>query len=126
MGVKERPICCFWIGPTVGAGKGTIQQQLIVKIYGKKLDHLYSLQEIRLLIEVLTLANSFSPGSVKGFTKEIYSQALEVDDLRDDEDIFIRGMDYLRVSMVIQRLRAALKSCRVSLNIPEINSQLVY
>ena len=58
----------------LGAGKGTIQRQLAVKAYAKELDHLCSPQETGLLIEGLSLADSFSPESMKIFTKEIYSQ----------------------------------------------------
>lgn len=112
--------------PFLRAGKGTIQRQLTVKSYAKELDHMYSSQETGLLIEGLTLADSFSPDNVKTFTNNIYSQALGVDNLKDDEDIFLRGMDSLGVSVVVQRLQAALKSCGASLNLSEINPRLIY
>jgi thioester reductase-like protein len=112
--------------PFLGAGKGTIQRQLTVKSYAKELDHMYSSQETGLLIEGLTLADSFSPDNVKTFTNNIYSQALGVDNLKDDEDIFLCGMDSLGVSVVVQRLQAALKSCGASLNLSEINPRLIY
>jgi len=112
--------------PFLRAGKGTIQRQLTVKAYAKELDHMYSSQETELLIEGLTLADLFSPDNVKTLTNDIYRQALGVDNLKDDEDIFLRGMDSLGVSVVVQRLQAALKYCLVSLNLSEINPRLIY
>ena len=68
--------------PFLRAGKGTVQRQMTMKLYSKELDQLLSSQQNDLLIESLTLETSRSSESVKTFTGEIYSQALEIKDLQ--------------------------------------------
>ncbi|KAH7390129.1 putative NRPS-like enzyme [Cadophora sp. MPI-SDFR-AT-0126] len=108
------------------AGKGTVQRQLTVRAYGDELERLYSSQEGRLMTEGLTLRQSGTLNDVKIFIREIYKQALEDENLSDSEDVFQKGMDSLRVSLIVRRLKAALEACSISLNLEDINQRLVY
>jgi thioester reductase-like protein len=112
--------------PFQRAGKGTVQRQNTVKVYSNELDQLFSEQELGLMTEGLTLRESPSPGNIRTFTREIYIQAMEMDDLKDSDNIFERGMDSLRVTVVAQRLRAALKFCEVSLAGATVDPRMVY
>jgi aryl carrier-like protein len=112
--------------PFSRAGKGTVQRQMTVKSYASELDDLFSSQEIGLLTEGLTLGISGSADNIKIFTREIYIQALEADNLKDSDDVFQHGMDSLRVAVVSQRLQSALKACGVLLNTTAVDARLVY
>ncbi|KAF8859904.1 acetyl-CoA synthetase-like protein [Acephala macrosclerotiorum] len=108
------------------AGKGTIQRQQTVRAYAEELEHLYRSQEAGLLTEGLTLSKSNSPANILIFVKEIYVEALDADDLCNTEDVFQRGLDSLRVMIIVQRIRAALKVCGVPLNPEDVNPRLIY
>lgn len=118
--------------PFIRAGKGVVQRQNNVKAYSKELDQLFSSQETDLLTEGLTLGTPLSPSVIKMFTREVYLQALEtkdiknLSDLKDSDNVFERGMDSLCVTVIVQRLRAALASCGADLNLGSIDSRLVY
>jgi hypothetical protein len=112
--------------PFLRAGKGTVQRQMTVKLYSKELDQLLSSQQNDLLIEGLTLETSRSSESVKTFTGEIYSQALEIKDLHGSYDAFYRGMDSLKVLLVVQRFRAAVHTIGALIFLEDINPRLIY
>ncbi|KAE9365218.1 putative NRPS-like enzyme [Stipitochalara longipes BDJ] len=112
--------------PFLRAGKGTVQRQMTVKLYSKELDQLFLSQQTDLLIEGLTLDSSRYPGNVEIFTKQIYSQVLEINDLHSTSDVFHNGMDSLKVLLVIQRFRAAAKTIGMSINLEDINARLIY
>ena len=113
--------------PFMRAGKGTVQRQITVKAYAAQLDHLFSSQELGLMTEGLTIKKSPSPEDIKTFTREIYIQAMEMDDLKDSDNVFERGIDSLRVTVVAQRLNAALQWCELSLTrLGMVDARLVY
>lgn len=112
--------------PFLRAGKGTVQRQLTVKSYSKELDRLFSSTQNDLLIEGLTLDHSGSSESVKTFTREIYRQALEIDELNDSDDVFNHGVDSLKVLVVVQRFQAAVRASGMSINPDDINARLIY
>jgi thioester reductase-like protein len=112
--------------PFQRAGKGTVQRQLTVKAYAEELEYLYSSQESDLLTEGLTLRKPAGPDDIRVFVKEIYTQALEQDDLKDSDDVFQHGMDSLGVAVIVARLKAALRDCEVSLDIAGISQRLIY
>jgi thioester reductase-like protein len=112
--------------PFMRAGKGTVQRQLTVKSYSKELDQLFSSQQDDLLTEGLTLDASHAPDSVRTFVREIYRQAMDLDDLRGSDNVFHRGMDSLKVLVVAQRLRAAAKTVGMPINLEDVNARLVY
>jgi hypothetical protein len=118
----EKPFC--------RAGKGTVQRQNTVKEYSQELDELFSSQEATLLTERLSLATPVTPRVVKIFTREIYLQVLQMNDVKtaldDFENVFEKGMDSLGVTIIVQRLRAALKTCKADIDLKVINSRLVY
>ncbi|CZR62914.1 related to nonribosomal peptide synthetase MxcG (component of the myxochelin iron transport regulon) [Phialocephala subalpina] len=112
--------------PFLRAGKGTIQRQQTVRDFAEELEHLYRSQEAGLLTEGLTLSKSNSPVDILTFVKEIYAEALDADDLSDTENVFQRGLDSLRVIIIMQRLRAALALCEIPIHTENINPRLVY
>ena len=73
-----------------------------------------SSQQNDLLIEGLTLDSLGSPEKVEVFTKQIYSQTLEIKDLHTAEDVFQHWMDSLKVLLVVQRFRAAVETIETS------------
>ncbi|KAF4632064.1 hypothetical protein G7Y89_g6066 [Cudoniella acicularis] len=112
--------------PFLRAGKGTVQRQLSVKAYSTELEHLYSSQEATLLLEGLTLRNPASVEDISTLVKEIYAQTLDRTDLKELDDVFQNGMDSLRVSVVVSRLKAALKYCGIDVDPAQVNPRLVY
>jgi thioester reductase-like protein len=114
------------------AGKGTVQRQNTVREYSEELDQLFSSQETSLLTECLSLATPISPGIVKTFTREVYLQTLQMKELKDVsemddmEDVFGKGLDSLGVIVIVQRLKAALKSCQANIDLTVIDSRFVY
>ncbi len=99
---------------------------MTVNSYSTELERLYSCQNTGLLTEGLTLGNSCSGEYIKTFTRVIYTQSLEADDLKDSDDVFQRGMDSLRVAVVSQRLQAALKCSDIALSAARIDIRLVH
>ncbi|KUJ09297.1 uncharacterized protein LY89DRAFT_690344 [Mollisia scopiformis] len=112
--------------PFLRAGKGTVQRQLTVREYAEELERLYESQEASLLSEGLTLTKSTTLASIATFVRQIYLHALEADDLSDTENVFQRGLDSLLVTIIVQRLRAALTVCEIPLKIEDINPRFVY
>lgn len=113
--------------PFLRASKGTVRRKVTVKAYTQELEDLYSSQGAGVLTEGLTMTDSATPEAIKTFIREIYHQALDdARDLRDDENVFQRGLDSLRVLVVSQRLQAALKHCNASIDVEDINPRLVY
>jgi hypothetical protein len=126
--ISKSPILFATCGkPFLRAGKGAVQRQMTVKLYSKELDQLFSSQQNALLIEGLTLETSRSSESVKTFTGEIYSQALEIKDLHGSGDVFYRGMDSLKALLVVQRFRAAVHATiGMFIILEDINPRLIY
>ena len=112
--------------PFQRAGKGTVQRRLTVKSYSEELDQLFLSQQNDLLIEGLTLDRSNTQDNIRTFTRQIYRQAIELDDLSDSDDVFHRGMDSLKVLVVVQRLRAAVATIGCHINLEKINARLIY
>ncbi|CZS91474.1 related to nonribosomal peptide synthetase MxcG (component of the myxochelin iron transport regulon) [Rhynchosporium graminicola] len=112
--------------PFLRAGKGTVQRQLTVKAYEKEVDDMYASQEGSLLIECLTLTGSNKSDDIKIFVREILDQALDREELKDSDDIFQKGLDSLGVSVIVRRLKTALKVCFPSSNFEDISPRLIY
>ncbi|TVY80570.1 Non-canonical non-ribosomal peptide synthetase FUB8 [Lachnellula suecica] len=112
--------------PFQRAGKGTVQRQFTVKSYAKELEDLFLSQEASLLTEGLTLPKAASPEDVKIFVREIYTQALEHNELKDSDDVFQHGVDSLKVAILVSRLQAALRCCEIPLDTVDIGPRLVY
>jgi hypothetical protein len=51
---------------------------------------------------------------------------MDLDDLGGSDDVFYRGMDSLKVLVVVQRLGAAVKTIGMPINLEDINARLVY
>jgi hypothetical protein len=96
--------------PFLRSGKGNVQRQLIVKSYSKELDQLFLSQQNYLLIKGLTLNSSSTQDNIRTFTQQIYGQVMELDNLSDSDDVFHRGMDSLKVLVVVSRGRPEISS----------------
>jgi thioester reductase-like protein len=108
------------------AGKGTIQRQSTVQKFAAQVDELYSSAEEGLLADGLELSDPSDLKCILNMVKSLYSQVLETDKLGDDDDIFELGMDSLQVTIVVQRLKAVLRTCKLSLDYDKINPQVIY
>lgn len=97
-----------------------------MKSYSKELDQLFLSQQNYLLIEGLTLDGSSTQDNIRTFTRQIYRQAMELDDLSDSDDVFHRGMDSLKVLVVVQRFRAAVTTIGLPFKPEDVDSQLIY
>jgi thioester reductase-like protein len=112
--------------PFKRAGKGTVQRGRTVQDYSKALDKLYADAQEGILVEGLTLEDPANAESVKVTMREIYRRELQPQTISDDDNIFNRGMDSLRVTVIVQRIKAALRSCKAPINISEVTPRLVY
>lgn len=108
------------------AGKGTIQRQTTVKKFADQVDELYSSAEEGLLADGLELTDPSDVVSIQKMVKDLYSQVLDMDKLGDDDDIFEFGMDSLQVTIVVQRLKAVLRTCKVDVDYEKINPHMIY
>ncbi|KAJ3578647.1 hypothetical protein NPX13_g1919 [Xylaria arbuscula] len=97
--------------PFLRASKGTIQRVLTIREYADEIDHLYASAEEGLLTSGLPLLESTEPQSIVVLLRAIFSQTLHDSDtfIKSDEDLFLRGLDSLGISIVLSRLKAALR-----------------
>jgi aryl carrier-like protein len=109
--------------PVLRSGKDTVQRQLTVKSYSKELDQLFLSQQNYLLIEGLTLDGSSTQDNIRIFTRQIYGQVMELDNLSDSDDVFHRGMDSLKVLVVVQRFRAAVTTVGLPIKPKDVDSR---
>lgn len=112
--------------PFLRAGKGTVQRQLTVMEYTEELDQAYSAAEFGLLTIDLILNNPKDGDEVTALVRKVYTKTMDVDDFQDEDDVFERGMDSLQVTIVVQKLRAALRSSDASLETAAVDAKLVY
>ena len=101
--------------PFLRASKGTIQRVLTIREYADEIDQLYASAEEGLLTSGLPPLESTEPQSVIALLRAIFSQTLHDSDtfIKSDEDLFLRGLDSLGISIVLSRLKAALRLYRV-------------
>lgn len=97
-----------------------------MKSYSKELDQFFLSQQNYLLIEGLTLDGCNTQDNIRTFTRQIYRQAIELDDLADSDDVFHRGMDSLKVLVVVQRFRAAVTTIGLPIKPEDVDSRLIY
>ncbi|KAL1847203.1 putative NRPS-like protein biosynthetic cluster [Paecilomyces lecythidis] len=108
------------------AGKGTIQRQFTVKKFSKVLDELYSAAEEGLLTDGLELDDPSDDNSLRSFSRKLYAQALENDELKETDDVFHLGMDSLQVTIAVQKVKATLRARHVEVDWESINPQFIY
>nr|ASK38699.1 putative nonribosomal peptide synthetase-like protein [Paecilomyces divaricatus] len=108
------------------AGKGTIQRQRTVSNFAKALDELYFAAEQGLLVEGLELDDPSNKDSIRAFTRKLYAQALDAEEIKDEDDVFNLGIDSLQVAITVQKIRATMRARPVELDHEQINGQLIY
>ncbi|GAD96178.1 NRPS-like enzyme, putative [Paecilomyces variotii No. 5] len=108
------------------AGKGTIQRQFTVQKFSKVLDELYSAAEEGLLTDGLELDDPSDDNSLRKFSRKLYAQALENDELKETDDVFHLGMDSLQVTIAVQKVKATLRARHVDVDWDSINPQFIY
>jgi thioester reductase-like protein len=113
------------------SGKMTVQRQITVAKFAAQVDALYAAAGEGLLTEGLELLDSSNPESIKQLARNLYLQALDSDDreeraLGDDDDVFELGMDSLQVAILVQKLKAALKTQNLKAVSDKINPHFFY
>ncbi|KAI0509753.1 hypothetical protein F5B22DRAFT_615931 [Xylaria bambusicola] len=115
--------------PFLRASKGTIQRVLTIREYADEIDRLYASTEESLLTSGLPSLESIEPESIITLLRAIFSQTLyDADTFLDaDDDLFLRGLDSLGISIVLARLKAALRVNGVhDSKIQLIKNQIIY
>jgi thioester reductase-like protein len=118
--------------PFLRAGKGTVQRQATVKAYSEELEKLFNTQETGLLTEGLTLGGEISSETVEAFTREVCLQAIatkgfkDLDNFANSEDLFAWGTDSLSVMVIVQRLRAVMRSYDAAYDVEIISPRMIY
>ncbi|KAI6085965.1 acetyl-CoA synthetase-like protein [Hypoxylon rubiginosum] len=96
--------------PFLRAGKGTIQRQLTLQAYEDEVDALYERVESGVLVNDLDPIASVTAEGLTPVLTQLFQQALDAPDVREDTDVFARGLDSNGVTITISRLKAALRN----------------
>ncbi|KAI1767436.1 acetyl-CoA synthetase-like protein [Hypoxylon sp. FL1150] len=96
--------------PFLRAVKGTVQRQLTLQAYEDEVDALYDRVESGVLVNDLDPIASVTAEGLTPVLTQLFQQALDVPDVREDTDVFARGLDSNGVTITISRLKAALRN----------------
>lgn len=111
--------------PMLRSAKGTIQRRPTLNMYDKEIDELYHDAEHSSTVDVEDLDISGlsidckDPEVVASFLSETLSKFLESQDLSEDENFFLTGMDSLQALTMTRRLKTVLA-------IPDLEISTVY
>ncbi|OKL63405.1 hypothetical protein UA08_01778 [Talaromyces atroroseus] len=113
------------------SGKMTVQRQITVSKFAAQIDALYAAAGEGLLTEGLGPLDSSSPESMVKLARNLYIQALFSEDaenkgLGDDDDVFELGMDSLQVAVLVQKLKAALRTQNLKAASDKISPHFFY
>jgi aryl carrier-like protein len=95
--------------PFARAGKGTIVRKLSVAAFSKEVDKLYSDNEYA-VNDVPLLDPPYDQPAIQSFVKTAFKSYLPEDELGDESDFFVLGLDSLQTLEYISRLKAGLRA----------------
>lgn len=111
--------------PFLKTGKGTIRRQVTVQAYDSEIETLYQEAEAVSLNEIPELVTS-SQASLATSLQDLFAHVASIPKIEKDVDIFVAGIDSLRVIRLAQVLKAKLGTNASERDLESITPRLIY
>ena len=114
--------------PFIRAGKGTVVRKLTEDLYSQEIRDLYARQsQSKPLKKVAALsATAFTLDAVKSLVRSIIPTGPHTDSIKDNDDLYIFGMDSLKTVEALVALRSALLAHRNLSQLSWLTSETFY
>lgn len=108
--------------PFLFSPKGSFRRGAVIKLYKKEIEALFSAEEIIEPAQLdTTTLESLTPG-----IRSLFSAASPGEDIEDDDDFFLQGIDSLQVINIAKRISAGLKIAGVTENLAALAPRDIY
>ena len=113
--------------PFLRAGKGTVVRKLTENAYADQIRELYSRRPEQMSTKPLPLvATAFSSDATDKLIRSILCSTLEVDELKDSDNLYISGLDSLKTAEAVEALRSSLLPHRTRSEVSWLSAEFFY
>ena len=114
--------------PFPRAGKGTILRAKTLALYKEEIEELYAKSK-DVEAAARPLPNTINESTVKKFVRDTVTGFLGIEDLSDDDHLFLRGMDSLQTLGIVKTLRMMIETApnaEVKTGKPLVAPKMIY
>ncbi|KAF2202987.1 acetyl-CoA synthetase-like protein [Delitschia confertaspora ATCC 74209] len=124
-------LLCSSSKPFVRAGKGTVVRKLTERVYETEIRDLYAKSSQsptqRLVMLESTLKPVFEVASISRFIRSAIADTFPtIDQLSDEDDLFVHGLDSVQLAEVINRLKTSLEQNPGVGDMSWLNTRVLY